>query len=194
VQILSAPDNGLGQFTPMASVTTGINGTWTAKVPPGPSRLIEAVYGGDATTQPATSAIVKLIVPARIGLSISPRVLPWRRSITLRGRLVGGYVPADGVALRLLVRYPGSGQATPLQALRTDGRGRFDFTWSYHAGRGVATYPFSVATTATESDYPFAAAASRAIPITFGRSTPPPRHRSKHKRKKSRHHRSRRPK
>ncbi len=190
VQILSAPNNGLGRFSLMASVTTGINGTWTARVPPGPSRLIEAVYGGDATTQPATSAIVKLIVPARIALSISPRVLPWRRSITLRGRLVGGYVPADGVALRLLVRYPGSGQATPLQALRTDGRGGFDFTWSYHAGRGVATYPFSVATTATESDYPFAAAASRAILITFGKSTPPP-HRSKHKRRNPRHHRSR---
>jgi len=195
VQILSAPNNGLGQFTPMASVITGANGTWTARVPPGPSRLIEAVYAGDITTQPATSAIVKLIVPARIVLSISPRVLPWRRSITLRGRLVGGFVPADGVALRLLVRYPGSGQATPLQALRTDGRGRFDFTWSYHAGRGVASYPFSVATTATESDYPFAAAASRAIPITFGKSTPPPpRHRSKHKPKKSRRHRSGRPK
>jgi len=55
VQILSAPNNGLGRFSPMASVTTGTNGTWTTRVPPGPSRLIEAVYAGDATTQPATT-------------------------------------------------------------------------------------------------------------------------------------------
>ena len=81
VQVLAAPDNGLGQFTPMASVITGPNGTWTAKVPAGPSRLIEAVYGGDATTEPVTSAIVKLIVPARIAMSISPRVLPWSATV-----------------------------------------------------------------------------------------------------------------
>src|ERR1019366_10703571 len=49
VEIISAPDNGLGQFSPMASVTTGPNGTWTARVPAGPPRLDGAVFAGDAT-------------------------------------------------------------------------------------------------------------------------------------------------
>ena len=111
-------------------------------------------------------------MPARIALSISPRILPWRAAIRLHGRLVGGYVPRDGVALRLLVRYPGAKQWTPLLALRTNRHGRFSFTWSYHAGRGVASYPFAIATTATESDYPWAAASSRALTVTFGRPTP----------------------
>ncbi|MHB8658962.1 MAG: hypothetical protein ACYC91_13585 [Solirubrobacteraceae bacterium] len=189
VQVLSAPDNGLGQFTPMASVITGVNGTWTVRVPPGPSRLIEAVYAGDSTTEPATSAVVKLIVPARIAMSISPRVLPWSGAIKIRGRLRGGYVPPDGVALRLLVRYPGSRRGSPLLALRTNANGAFTIKWSFYAGRGVATYPFWVSTTATESDYPFAASAGPRIPVTFGRRTSvrrrwPRRHHARHRRKR----------
>ena len=172
VEVLSAPDNLLDQFTPMASVVTGSGGTWTATVPPGPSRLIEAVYAGDSTTEPSTTASVKLLVPARLTFSVSPRVLPWRGTIHLRGHLVGGYIPPDGVALRFLVRYPGSRRPSSLLALRTDSRGDYSFTWSYKAGRRVATYPFSVATTATESDYPFAAASSRSITVTFGKPTP----------------------
>jgi len=188
VSVIAAPNNGLGQFTlPIATVTTDPAGTWTAKVPAGPSRLIEAVYAGSATDESAISAPVTLSVPALIRLAISPRIIPWKAAVHISGRLVGGYVPADGVALRLLVRYPHLKRETPLQALRTDGRGRFAFTWSYHAGRGVVTYPFSVATTASESDYPFAGSASRAIRVTFGRATPATRH-HKHRRKTRRRH------
>ena len=172
VQILAAPNNGLGQFAPVATVMTGADGSWSAALPAGPSRLIEAVYAGDSSTEPVTSAQVDLIVPARIGTSISPRVLPWRATVTIRGHLEGGYVPPDGVALRLLVRYPGSRRGTPLLALRTNARGSFRIDWSFYAGRGVASYPLWISTTATESDYPFAAANGRHIIVTFGRRTP----------------------
>jgi len=109
VQILAAPDNGLGQFAAAATVVTAADGSWSAPLAPGPSRLIEAVYAGDGTTEPVTSAQVKLIVPARIGMSVSPRVLPWSGTVTIHGHLMGGYVPPDGVALRLLIRYPATG-------------------------------------------------------------------------------------
>lgn len=187
VEVLSSPDDNSVRFRLMRTVTTNADGIWTATVPAGPSRLIEAVYPGTTTTEPAVSSTVKLTVPARIALSISPRTLPWPAAIRLRGRLVGGYVPGDGVALRLLVRYPDAPTQTPLLALRTDGHGRFAFTWSYHAGRGVATLPFTVATTATESDYPWSVASSRAIPVTFGAPTPrspsrsAPSHHRKHR-------------
>jgi hypothetical protein len=172
VQVLASPNDNAPRFHVMRTVTTNANGLWTAKVGPGPSRLIEAVYPGSATTEPAVSSTVTLTVPARIAFSISPRTVPWRAAIRLHGRLVGGYVPRDGVALRLLVHYPGAKQWTPLLALRTNRHGRFSFTWSYHAGRGVASYPFAIATTAAESDYPWAATSSRALTVTFGRRTP----------------------
>ena len=45
--------------------------------------------------------------------------------MTIRGQLLGGYVPPGGVALRLLVRYPCSRRESPLLALRTDASGGF---------------------------------------------------------------------
>ena len=172
VQILAAPDNGLGRFATAATVITAANGSWRAKLAPGPSRLIEAVYAGDSTTEPVTSGAVTLTVPARIAMSISPRVLPWSATVTIRGQLQGGYVPPDGVALRLLVLYPGRRQGSPLLPLRTDASGAFLIKWSFYSGRGVASYPLWISTTATESDYPFTASAGPRISVTFGRRTP----------------------
>jgi hypothetical protein len=172
VQVLTAPDNGLNQFGLAAVATTSSNGTWTAKLPAGPSRIIRAVYAGSATVLPATGT-ASVSVPARIWVSITPRTIPWDGAITIRGRLVGSYVPPDGVALRVLVRYPRNPRPTPLLALRTDARGRFAIRWSYGAGQGIATYPMTVATTATESDYPFAGASGSWLPVTFGANTPP---------------------
>jgi hypothetical protein len=189
VSVLGAANDGHPQFVPVSSATTNADGVWVAKIPAGPSRLLEAVYGGTATTAGATSTAVKLVVPAKIKLAVSPRILPWRGSITIAGRLLGGHVPHDGVALRFLVRYPRSPQRSTLLALRTDRRGRFRFAWSYHSGRGVARYPFSVATTAAETDYPFAPASSRSISVTFGQRTP---HHPRHHHDRRRHRRHRR--
>ena len=170
VNVYSAPDDNAPRFRLMGTVTTDPYGDWTARVPAGPSRLIEAVFPGNGTTEPATSSTVTLTVPARIAVSIAPRVVPWSKKITISGRLVGGYVPGDGVALRLRVPYPGGHFLQ--EPFRTNRHGEFRFQWTYGAGRGVTAYRFVVATTATESDYPWAAAASRAMSVTFGRATP----------------------
>jgi hypothetical protein len=167
VQVLTAPGNGLNQYTAAAAATTDAHGAWSATLPPGPSRLIRAVYGGSATVLPATGEAT-VTVPARIAISISPRSVPWSGTVTIRGHLVGGYVPPDGVAMRLLIWLPHRSRPYSPVPFRTDPRGAFQLRWSFATGVGVATYPISVATTATESDFPFAAGASRAIPVTFG--------------------------
>jgi hypothetical protein len=171
VRIVAAPDNGLEQFAPVTVATTASDGTWSVTLPAGPSRIIKAIYAGSAYVLPV-SGKVNVIVPAKIGISITPHRVPWANFIEVRGHLNGGHVPPDGVALRFLVRYPHSKRPTSLLPLRTNSRGQFAFTWSYNGGHGVATYPMSIATTATESDYPFDAARSRAIAVTFGVPTP----------------------
>ena len=179
VDVYSSPDDNAPRFKLMRTVTTNASGEWTAKVGAGPSRLIEAVYPGNSTTEPANSSTVKLIVPARIAMSISPRVVPWSKKITISGHLVGGWVPRDGVALRLRVPYPGGHSLQ--EPFRTNSHGEFSFHWSYGSGRGVVSYRFVVATTATESDYPWAAAVSRRIRVTFGRPTPHSHRRHRHR-------------
>ncbi len=181
VQIETAPENELRQFTPVTEVTTASDGTWSATLPAGPSRIIRAVYGGAPGVLPATGQAT-MTVPARIGVTITPRRVPWANFIKVVGHLDGGYVPPDGVALRFLVRYPHTVRPSSLLALRTNRQGQFAFTWSYNGGQGVATYPMSIATTATESDYPFAAGSSRQVLVTFGVATPPSRpHHAKHR-------------
>ncbi len=171
VSILTAPVNGLNQFTPAATVTTTSTGAWTATLPAGPSRIIRAVYGGSATLLPAAGQAT-VTVPARITLTASPHKVPWDGVVTLRGRLEGGDVPPDGVALRLLIRLPHRSSPYEPVPFRTNANGDFVVRWSWGTGFGVVTYPFAVATTATESDYPFAASRSRWIPVTFGLASP----------------------
>jgi hypothetical protein len=181
VQILTAPNNGQGQFTAAATTTTAADGSWSAQLAAGPSRLVEAAYGGSAGLLPVTSTPVDLNVPARIRLTVTPRTLPWSGMVTLHGHLDGGYVPADGVALRLLIKLPHRSRPYQPVPFRTNAQGNFVIHWSWGTGSRVARYPFAVATTATESDYPFAASRSPWIPVTFGLPTPAPKHHHKAK-------------
>ena len=181
IAIATAPDNGLKQFRLVRRVRTNANGGWQARLPVGPSRLILAIYPGSATVLPAIGRAT-LKVPAQVAVVVTPHRLPWAGTLTIHGHLVGGYIPPKGVALRLLVRYPHSRRPTPLLALRTNARGEFSIKWSYHAGRGVAIYPMWIATTATETDYPFTAGASRHTVVTFGVPTPHKKQRHKKRR------------
>lgn len=168
VTIIVAPNRSGHRWHTVEVVTTDSRGDWRATLGPGPSRLIEAVYAGAPLTEAALSPLATVAVPARIDVSIGPRSVAWSGSVTISGRLRGGYIPADGVALRLLIRYPGSQRPTDLLGFRTTRRGTFRIRYTFGSGHGVATYPLWVATTATESDYPYASAASRSILITFG--------------------------
>ena len=89
VNLLAAPDNHTNAFTPLTTVTTARDGSWTAIVPPGPSRVIRAVTNGTPTILPS-SGQVTTIVPADIKLA--QRVAPTRR--------LGRHRPPGRAALR----------------------------------------------------------------------------------------------
>jgi hypothetical protein len=196
VQVLAAPNNELGQWSQVAVVTTGADGTWSATLPPGPSRLVEASYAGDTTTLPSTSNTVMMVVPARIKITITPHQLPWNGVLTLHGHLAGGYIPPDGVAMRVLIGLPHLPHPYLAQSFRTNAAGAFALKFkAFGGGHGAASYPVWLATTSNESDYAYAKNSSRRIKITFGRRTPKTvkaSHHKKHKKAKKRRHRKRR--
>lgn len=172
VRILTRREDRGAHFRRAVSTTTNARGYWTARLPAGPSRAIKAFYPGSSGLEP-TTAQARVIVPAWIRLFISPHQLPWSATIHIHGSLAGRFIPHDGVALRLLVHYPHARQWTVLQALRTNRHGAFRFGFSFGAGRGMASYPFRIATTAAETDYPYAPGRSRPVRVTFGVPTPP---------------------
>jgi hypothetical protein len=190
VRILTAPDNGGGQFTQAAVVTTAANGTWTATLPPGPSRIVEAVYGGGPTTEGASSGQVRVIVPAKVKLlSVSPRVA-WGGTVRITGQLFGGYIPPGGALVRLRIGQGSSYQTYGVQEHVT-GNGRFTTTYTFGAGyAGIyKSYWFQIATLPM-GNYPYAPAASgRRSVLVGGHPRPPAAHRRhrKHKRHRAKH-------
>jgi hypothetical protein len=169
VEVLTAPDNGTGDFTPVATTTTAANGAWTATLPAGPSRLIEAAYGGGPDVLPALSATVRETVPAEITLiGVSPRRVAWGGTVRLSGRLQGGYLPAGGALVRLRI---GEGSAVTTYGVRehVTGNGQFSTTYTFGAG-DPATYRsfwFQIASLPM-GDYPYAPANSRRVSVTVG--------------------------
>jgi len=142
VRVLTAPDNGLGQFSQAAVVTTAENGGWSAALPPGPSRLVEAVYDGSPTTEASQSAQVHLVVPAKVKLlNVSPRRVGWSGTVRITGQLVGGYLPAGGALVRLRIGQGSTYQTYGVQEHVT-GNGRFSTTYTFGAGQASSFQRF----------------------------------------------------
>jgi hypothetical protein len=167
--ILTAPDNGQGRFTPAANVTTASDGSWTAALPPGPSRIVEAVYNGTSTTEGSTSGQADLVVPAKVELlRIYPRHVAWGGTIHIVGRLVGGYLPSGGALVRLRI---GVGKAVTTYGVKehVTGSGRFSTTYTFGLGDPSIhqAYWFQVASLPM-GNYPYAPAASRRVSVFVG--------------------------
>ena len=183
VTVLAATDNGLGQFAPVATATTAANGTWSAQLPAGPGRLIEAAFGGGPTTEPSVSGQVRLIVPAKVKLiSATPRRVAWGGTVRLVGRLVGGFLPPGGALVRLRI---GQGSAQTTYGVREHVGGNGRFTTTYTFGEGLASvhrsFWFEFASLPT-GNYPFAPARSRRLSVRVGgHPPPPPAHHHRHK-------------
>jgi hypothetical protein len=161
IRILAAPSNGLYRFRQAAMVTTRANGAWSVALPPGPSRIVVAAYGGSARLLPA-SGQVTVTVPARVLFSLAPAVTSWGSTITLSGHVVGGYIPAAGELVVLRVGWRGG--SAEIGHLYTHADGSFRTPYTFLRGNGIVRY-WMWATTARESDYPYAPARSRRVSV-----------------------------
>jgi hypothetical protein len=186
VSILTAPDNGSNAFTQAAAVTTGPDGSWTATLAPGPSRIIEASYAGSPTILPATGSAT-VITPAKIVLTrVTPDRTPWGHTVTITGRVLGGYIPASSKLLRLdlgIVGIPGLSKIQGIPNVAPDGT--FTTTYKFGQYQGVVRFWLQVSSLA-EADFPWAPAHSRRVIVTVGVPAPSPlavrsHHHHKHK-------------
>jgi hypothetical protein len=164
VRILTAPDNGQRAFSHVMTVRTKANGNWSARLPKGPSRIVEAAYGGATQDEPSAGE-ARIVVPASVRLRVHPRHAHWGRRIVLSGRLRGGHLPAAGETVILAVRFGGKTHDFAHVAVRK--HGHFRYVYTFLPGHGSVSYPFS-AETVRESDYPFAPARSRSVIVHVG--------------------------
>jgi hypothetical protein len=166
VWVLTAADNGRGRFRLARVVTTASNGSWSARLPAGPSRLVEAVYAGGTTTEPATSQQVHIVTRAVVRLHIRPRAVPWGGKIELWGQVLGGYIPGNRQQL-LRLRIGADGIFSTVGIPDVTLAGRFRTSWKFHSGVGVVRYWFSVSTL-NEADYAFSTGSSPHVTVRVG--------------------------
>ena len=163
VELLQAPDDGSGQFRSFATVTTAPNGVWGAVIPAGSSRLIEAVYGGDATTEPVSSTVATLTVPAKVAISVRPHTVRWGQSVVIRGRVLGGFVPQSSKLLRLDIGVDGVKAIQGIPNIAPDGS--FRTTYTFRRLQGRVRFWFTVSTL-PESAFPWAPGRSQRAYVT----------------------------
>jgi len=182
VTVLTSPDDGSNAFAPAVSALTAADGSWSAALPAGPSRLVEASYGGAPTAEPSISGVVKLVVPAQVQLlTVTPRRIAWGGTVRLNGRLAGGYLPPGGALVRLRI---GLGTTFTTYGVHehVTGSGRFTTSYTFGAGQPSThrTFWFQIASLPT-GDYPYAPADSRRIDVIVGGHPPAARrHHQRH--------------
>ena len=169
VTVLTAPDNGSNAFTEAAAATTGPDGRWSATLPPGPSRIIEASYPGSPTILPATGSAT-VITPAKIVLrSVTPDRTPWGRTVRISGRVLGGYIPASSKLLRLdlgIVGIPGLSKIQGIPNVSPDGT--FTTTYTFARGFSGVVRFWVMVSSLPEADFPFSPAHSARWVVTVG--------------------------
>jgi hypothetical protein len=168
VHILAAPDNHYSPYAQLATATTTAAGSWTATLPPGPSRVIRAVTDGTATILPS-SGEVRTVVPAKIRLlRVWPRHVAWGGTVHLVGQLLGGYLPPGGTLVRLRIGYRSTYNTYGVEEHVT-GNGRFSTVASFGPGDPSVfrTYWFQIASLPM-GNYPFAPAASQRVNVLVG--------------------------
>jgi hypothetical protein len=182
VHVLTAPDNGLGHFSQVAAALTAENGTWSARLPPGPSRLVEAYYDGAPVLEPNVSSQVHVLVPAKVKLvRVFPSRVPWGGTVRIVGKLEGGYLPPGGALVRLRIGF-GTARSTYGVQEHVTGNGRFSTTYTFGLGDPSIhrTFWFQIASLPM-GNYPWAPAASGRWFVTVGGHPAIPR-RARHRR------------
>ena len=191
VRVLTAPDNGGGQFTQAAVVTTAANGTWTATLP---ARTVTDRRGGLRRRPDDGGRFLRAGPCDRAGQSEAAQRLAtrvaWGGTVRITGQLFGGYIPPGGALVRLRIGQGSTYQTYGVQEHVT-GNGRFTTTYTFGAGyAGIyKSYWFQIATLPM-GDYPYAPAASgRRSVLVGGHPRPPatPRRHHKHKRHRAKH-------
>lgn len=141
---------------------TGADGSFIARVPAGPSRLIEVAYRAFLGERGyAAQAKVQEAVGAGVKLSVSPNRTGPEGTITLSGK-VSGPIPQQGAIVDLLVHYRGRWE--PFRTPRTNRHGRFRV--AYHFEGGVGRFPFRAEVPAGQAGFPYDSGNSQVVGVS----------------------------
>jgi hypothetical protein len=147
------------------SVQTALDGSFSYKVPAGPDRQLRfgyTAYSDDSA--PSASATAAILIRPKIKLKIRPRHTSNAHTIYWAGTLTGGPYPPEGVTLDVEVQEGRSWRI--FDQVVANRRGRFRYSYRFHATGEATTYTFRVALPHTGAQgYPYTWGASNSINV-----------------------------
>ncbi|MEX2105860.1 MAG: hypothetical protein WD810_03075 [Solirubrobacterales bacterium] len=168
VDLIETFDAGARIAARTTTVVTGEDGTFLARLAPGPSRRIEARFAGNRVLTRASGGQVQLAVPTVVRMHASAETASVGGApVVFSGRIgqLGARIPSSGRPVQLQFRLPGA-PWSEFRTVQTDRRGRFHYAYSFSDddSRGVH-FQFRAYAPAQEG-WPYAPGASRPVAIT----------------------------
>jgi hypothetical protein len=110
------------------TVITDEHGRFESKVPAGPTRRIDATFGGTAKYAPDKTEVGELTVKSRASFELARKSVPEGSTATFEGKVghVGARIPAGGKLLELQVRLRTGRWDTVGEAFRTNEKGHYE--------------------------------------------------------------------
>ena len=162
IQITSQPDLPGAAARPIATVTTSRTGRLTYLLAKGPARRLVVHYVGAAKIRSATR-VVRVRVAASSTIHRSRRSVVNGEAVGFRGRLRGGWVPAQGKLVE--VQFYARGKWRTFATTRTDATGRWHYTYRFDGTRGIVRWRFR-ARIPREAGYPYTTGQSHRVRVT----------------------------
>ncbi|HTC60848.1 MAG TPA: hypothetical protein VK691_12125 [Solirubrobacteraceae bacterium] len=144
----------------IGSVLTRTDGSLTANIPAGPSRLIDLAYPASEGGAYVTQTEVFESVTAGLQLRVTPRRTTPTGTVQLEGHVLG-VIPTQGVVVEVLVYYLGEWQ--PIRTPRTTPDGQLRLSYRFHKARGQ--FPFRLRVRYGQTGFPYGEACSRWVEV-----------------------------
>jgi hypothetical protein len=164
-RVLIATVGGPGSAAIDTAVQTALDGSFTYKVPTGPDRVLRFSYTAFSDDPgPSATAVATISIRPRIKLRIGPHGTSNGHATHWSGTIAGGPYPAQGVTLDVEVR---EGRRWRIfDQTVTNKKGRFRYSYRFHATNEPTTYTFRVALPASGSGgYPYTPGASNTVRV-----------------------------
>jgi hypothetical protein len=168
VELVESFDAGALATTRVTRLQTGADGTFFAHLAPGPSRRVEARFGGSGQLTRSTSRALRLGVQAAVRFrASSAQVAVGGRPVVFSGRILRAEatIPEYGRPIQFQFRLPGS-PWTEFRTVQTDQRGRFHFPYSFSDDDSRGVRFLFRAYAPPQPGWPYDPAASRPVAVT----------------------------
>jgi hypothetical protein len=168
VELVESLGSGAVPAHRATTVLTAEDGSFLARLRPGPSRRVVVRFPGDAVLNSAGNQQLALRVPSKVRIRASAgRAAVGGRPVVFSGQVGhrGAAIPAAGIAVELQFRVAGS-DWSEFRTVQTDRRGRFRYPYAFSDddSRGVR-FQFRAFVPA-QAGWPYEPAPSRRVAVT----------------------------